>query len=676
MALPIKKQLEDNIVGHWDFRRGTIRDNTTNGNNGTFVGTPFWSNTQIGKALNFDGDSGAVQIADAVSIQDIFDGGGSVSVRFNPKSDGENDIGRIIDKDVGGSDGWYVYVRAEAGGLMSLGFSQSFDNTDGLWFTTALDIVGNTWNYATITYDSSSTSNDPIIYVNGVLVAITEATAPVGTVDSDVGNDLFIGNGVAGTATFDGFLGEGILINTILTSQQSSQLYDEMSQEAFMGDSPTKTILPEQTADVGTPALKLNMNIQGNTVYDVSGNGNDGTVNGDVRDVQGLFGRASDFDGNSGSVQVTDDTTIQDIFDGGGSISAWIYPRSDGEATGGRVFDKTDWLFFVGGESNGFVHITFLHTFSGDDGRWITTTRELALNTWNHVILTYDADAVGNDPTLYVNGSSVTLTETTAPTGTRDTDVGQDLYIGNNSGDSRTFDGTIDKIDMDATGEWTQAQVTELYEQGFGKLGIFKSGEDWEETVSNVTSGFISNTGFTAVAGAWAVEAKQARTSKSLVCKAGGQQAYMPQPYAFGTWEFDLYKPDSSIIRFFFATNGLDVAGADDGWRLSISSTEQIVLTKYVSTVSTSILSTAASYIDHSTWYTFRITRNTDGEFSIYIKGGAFTEWTLVDVSGGSGTNPITDTDVVTSTHLVADLDTDDEIANIYYKPTIEDPTA
>lgn len=52
--------------------------------------------------------------------------------------------------------------------------------------------------------------------------------------------------------------------------------------------------------------------------------------------------------------------------------------------------------------------------------------------------------------------------------------------------------------------------------------------------------------------------------------------------------------------------------------------------------------------------------------FAVFIKGGSFgDDWTLVDTTGGSGTNPVTDSTYTTSNYFVADLDQNDRLANL-----------
>jgi hypothetical protein len=52
--------------------------------------------------------------------------------------------------------------------------------------------------------------------------------------------------------------------------------------------------------------------------------------------------------------------------------------------------------------------------------------------------------------------------------------------------------------------------------------------------------------------------------------------------------------------------------------------------------------------------------------FAVFIKGGSFgSEWTLVDTTGGSGSNPVTDSTYTTSNFMVCDLDSGDKISQI-----------
>ena len=157
------------------------------------------------------------------------------------------------------------------------------------------------------------------------------------------------------------------------------------------------------------------------------------------------------FNGASGKITVSDDSAIQNIFDGGGSVEFLMNVRGEGEANLGRIFDKLGSYYAeVLRESGSLISLGFYHFFDGDNGAWETTTRVISLNASTHIIFTYNNDNVANNPIFYINGTAYTVgdgvTEYIAPTGTRDSDVGVDLTIGNNPGDARTFDGTINEV--------------------------------------------------------------------------------------------------------------------------------------------------------------------------------------------------------------------------------------
>jgi hypothetical protein len=80
-------------------------------------------------------------------------------------------------------------------------------------------------------------------------------------------------------------------------------------------------------------------------------NNNDGTNTGST-DISGTIGDGQDFDAIDDHINVGSDASLEDIFEGGGTVSAWIYPTGWGEGDFGRIFDKADSL---GGNRNGWA---------------------------------------------------------------------------------------------------------------------------------------------------------------------------------------------------------------------------------------------------------------------------------------------------------------------------------
>jgi len=224
------------------------------------------------------------------------------------------------------------------------------------------------------------------------------------------------------------------------------------------------------------------------------------------------------FDGVDDVIIVTDDAAIQNIFDGGGTVFAWINPRSDGETDNGRILGKGIWVLSGRGEAAGKLEIQYLSTFSGDNGVWRTTSTEADINKFSSVAVTYDADSVSNAPAIYVNNSSVALTEVTPPTGTRTTDVGANITIGESQAGTRAFDGQIANTllynEILTTAELTQLHNGIIVRRGLvGKWGINEgSGTVIYDTSGNDNHGTLTN----ALGAAFWQQTKQLRSDLPL----------------------------------------------------------------------------------------------------------------------------------------------------------------
>lgn len=94
------------------------------------------------------------------------------------------------------SAGFTFAVRDDAGGTThtELNFWAAVPTgNDGHWQTNNDTIIENTKYGIAVTYDSASDANDPIIYINGVSVAITETQAPAAAISLN-GGELIVGN--------------------------------------------------------------------------------------------------------------------------------------------------------------------------------------------------------------------------------------------------------------------------------------------------------------------------------------------------------------------------------------------------------------------------------------------------------------------------------------------------
>jgi hypothetical protein len=156
-----------------------------------------------------------------------------------------------------------------------------------------------------------------------------------------------------------------------------------------------------------------------NVITDKSGNGNDGTVSGVVtfeKDISDIKWRAHGV--SDPEILISDAASIND--NPAQTFQFTINAHGTGESAEGRIFDKGSYYAFYDG-----TNIDFRQGFSGTEGRW---TFPIPQDIWCFVQITYDKSDVTNNPSAWINGVSVTVTETQAPVGTYTTDVGSDLY--------------------------------------------------------------------------------------------------------------------------------------------------------------------------------------------------------------------------------------------------------
>lgn len=239
-------------------------------------------------------------------------------------------------------------------------------------------------------------------------------------------------------------------------------------------------------------------------VYHLNGNSLESTSNtnhGAIADVfvrSGIVGRAGEFNGSTSQINLGSDSTVDDIFSGGGTISAWINPDGSGENGYGRILDKASGTFGGGGNADGWAFqvaevsggdgfLLFEHGFSGGKGEWRTPVGSITEGAWQQVVLTYDSDSASANPRVYINGVLQTLTENKTPSGSARSDAALNLTLGNHSAaTTRTFDGLIDEVRI-ARGEISADQIAAEYEN---VTGSFASASG---TVETGPSGLLGN---------------------------------------------------------------------------------------------------------------------------------------------------------------------------------------
>lgn len=203
--------LRDSIF-HVDYRNDAswVADNGTTWTDliGELTGTAAGYVPDDGH-FRFNGNTSEVDFGAAPSdIATLFAGGGTIEVWVYPESDGEGNVGIIMDTGYGQSSvNWALSVKSEASGFVKLVFTHGFDGAnDGVWSSTDAEVPIDTWSCLTVQYDSDSAANNPAMRMNGIAFAggVTEDTTPAGSADTSTSPNIIVGNNNGGTACWDG----------------------------------------------------------------------------------------------------------------------------------------------------------------------------------------------------------------------------------------------------------------------------------------------------------------------------------------------------------------------------------------------------------------------------------------------------------------------------------------
>jgi len=249
--------------------------------------------------------------------------------------------------------------------------------------------------------------------------------------------------------------------------------------------------------------------------------------------------------------------------------------------------------------------------------------------------------------TKYVNGVATTSTTAgvnneiivTGITLTQGTGASLSL-IGAKHDNALEFLGTMDLFEI-YEGTLTADEVLELYQSG-----------DTEVTRMPYSPQKI---------GEWTLaESDQQSDTRTLLNSSAGTSSVV-STQAYGKFDFSLYTTGSNHAKNTFISTTTDAHGSGDGYTLYSDNNNAISLRLKDDTV---LFTTADSYTADDTWYFFRIERLGDGTFTVYIKGGVYSDFTLIDT--------VTNNTYTTSAYMVADLDVGDAIRGVHvggFKP-------
>ena len=435
----------DNLVGYWSFDGDAVNtkltqhyDFTSNDNDGTGFGDAVVNSSgcKFGDCAHFDGsptdnpthyiDVGQMpefdnQLSNNLSF--------SVSAWIKPKPSSGTNFETIWNKF--NVDGIRCDLRRN-GVLRCLMYGDSANELSGSYAISR----NNNWVHVVWTYnipDPSSAGNFTI-YVNGTQ-AVSSSETPGNM--SNAGN-FHISYAIVGSVDFNGSIDEVMVFNVSLTPTQILAIYNNQSARFVKTGTQKVRAVPitnssnwngadydrvnltvdyqanlksQLSARIGQINLSVNssglvlyMPMEWGSAVDISGNENDGTLEGDafindsgLNDTKGL-----QLDGNGDYVGFGDEAhnfgSIQ-------TISLWFKPSS---------FDNYDRIYASDSENNQIitigVHSNNLTFTNKNNIDWLASSIELQTNVWQHlVVVTTDNQTTAK---MYINGVDRTGSET------------------------------------------------------------------------------------------------------------------------------------------------------------------------------------------------------------------------------------------------------------------------
>jgi hypothetical protein len=274
------------------------------------------------------------------------------------------------------------------------------------------------WINFAMTYDSSASSPQQKMYLNGVISRTQENSGALTTSTSN----FWLGYPASANAdAFDGTLDEVRIYNRALSEDEIRMLYNQ------------KKPIFEMKFEEGA----------GTTAYDESFNNNDGTIYGATW-VDGKSGTALSFDGTDDYLIVNDNYGLNLTADY--SISMWVYNRAGAKnyptflnrepQSGTNGFF---WIYTTG------VNETDINFQYANGSSYVATTfaGALGLNSWSHLIFTFENSS--KSLKLFVNGQQFSTTRTL--TGALPVDGGN-LYLGTYQGSATNYNfyGYLDDV--------------------------------------------------------------------------------------------------------------------------------------------------------------------------------------------------------------------------------------
>lgn len=218
---------DNDYAGVWHLEEdpedgaGAFVDATGNGNAGTGGNmTSSWSvAAQVGKGIDFKFSvspfeaEADINVGSSATLDNIANM--TYEMIMNPRTEGENSLGRLYAKNNASGDGKNFFVD-QVTCTRCLSYAANFSGQRGWWRSPSESFAFDEFSHAAMTYDNSAASA-PAFYIDGISLSVTEVEEPDGTTVDDASGNGHIGNRESLTRQFDGVLDE-VRISSVIRS--------------------------------------------------------------------------------------------------------------------------------------------------------------------------------------------------------------------------------------------------------------------------------------------------------------------------------------------------------------------------------------------------------------------------------------------------------------------------
>ena len=600
-------------VLYHDYRSSSFHDWSDNNNNGSSHASTVWNTDSL------DVSSGNVVVPDSAELQST-EGCIVVFADFQAPLGTE-----------------YFVAKNDAGGTQYTLFSETpniyfYDGTS----TRSRALVPTGKKCIAVNYLSGSKCE---AFADGSYIGLFNDTSTVTVNDADI----TIGSTYSGIANCLSPIHGVLIFNRKLTAEEHKRLYEELWTSPWENEIHT-----HETVDLSSyvkptdpsRVLAIDMNNIRGTVYDYSGRENNGTASNVSNKITQL-GTVSVFDGSTSYISVDDDDTLD--LTTTLTISAWVKTTTAGiiAAKWTSAGNQRSYTFSTDGT------LKFWLSLDGIANEIEVGTTDIEDGLWHHVAVVFTSPTVSFYIDGVLDGDVRTFsTQTSAFPGTSVIKIG-DQFVDSQIADLQVFSSA-----KPAT--WVAAQYQ------LGLPALFKTNFGAQESISDETSGSLSNTPFVISTGTWQIDTATIdnKPCKVLNCIVAGN-AYLTTIYlnqstteaAYGTWEFWLYNNTTSTQpEIFFIDDG-----SGNGYSLLVDSDERIYI---VDTPGYSnLIQSDTGIFPIATWTKVTIKRSAAGIFSLYLDDVLVDDLT-------SGANPsAADTTYTESNRLTMTLDAGDKVA-------------